>query len=401
MNFKYFMLTLSILFTVSCATTKSTKQIPQRYQTGKDKNYPENKYITAYAFDTTSEQAELLARKKLISKLSSSISAKSFSLKKAYKKNSKLVSNSSQIKQIIKVKSNFKHNELIKIVDKYYDGKQHYVFAVLEKMQLAKLLESEMEVQNKNFKKQYDTALKFLKDLNFKGFKKILPGLIKAAFKYDNTLMMYSYVINDFSVFSKYNLSNSLSSLEKLYTEKLNQKWYILGIYKKITAKSFQSLLKNTQEVPVIIRNNDDFLKISAKNKYLTVAIYEILKEYGFNTEEFTGTLNNPLINQNTVKQITTTFENPDNKILVFADLIYKCSFDKAFYYCRTGAEIKAYNLETQKDIFYLSVEGQTSKKTKAVDINLNESLNKSIKKLKPVLKKELENYLIFYKDNE
>ena len=402
MKIKLFILFVSVIL-ISCSTTSQTQKLPSRYQTGKDIKYPQKDYITGFAFDKTLEKAKILARKNLIMKISSQIKAKSTVLKESYIKNQALISHTNKTKQFVEITSDFNHNELIEIVDTHNQNGKYYAFAVLNKNKFAKLLEAEMETENQNFKKLFDTALNFLNDLNLNSFNEILDDLVEKAYNYDKKLMLYSFIKDDYSIYTKHNLSKNISSLNKVYLEKLNSDWIVIGFYQKITPNDFNKLIKeNPASSPWIIRNNDEFLNKISENKTLTEAVYKTLKSEKLKVSELSNSqykiLNNQISNLNDLK---LNLNNIKNKIIILSDLIFKCSYDKAFYYCRTGAKVKAYNLENQKELFYFTVEGQTSKKTKSADINLNEALNKSIKKLAPFIQKELNKYLKNYKKNE
>lgn len=403
-----FLIILLIIFLSSCVSMKKTskRSLPFMYKTGKHISYPEDKYITAYSFDKSEKAADLAARKELINKISSTINAKSTSIKKAFLENSELIGNSMKIKQVIEVESNFSHNELIEIVNRYYDGNnKHYAFAVLNRDKYASILETEMAVANKRFKKKYEIATEMLGKLNIKEFKKIKKELIKDAFNYDTILINYSTVLNDPKIYEKYNVTQNINDLNKLYKEKLNQSWYIYSIYNKISKKDFINATKKApKDNSWILRDNDENRKNYIENKELTRVVYETIRNEKFNTFELSEFDYNSkkMIKRSDLDKIIKKINNSGkDKVVISLSLLYKCSYDKAFYYCRTGVDVKAYNLENKDELFYFSVEGQTSTRTKAVDINLNEAMKKSIKKLSPIIKKRMINYMKDYKDIE
>ena len=401
-----FIIILLVLVASSCASTQKTdKNLPLMYKTGTHISYPESKYITAFSFDKDEKNAILMARKELIIKIASTINAKSTSIKQAYLKNSELVGNSMKVKQVVEVKSEFMHNELIKIVNRYYNGNKYYAYAVMNRDKYASVLESEMAIANNNFKKKYELSMKLLKKLNIKEFKKIKQELISDAFKYDTTLVNYSTTLNDPSIYEKHNLSKNITELNNLYKEKLNQNWYIYTVYNKISKKDFNKAIKKApKDKPWILRDNDENRNHFIENKELTRVIYETIRNQKFKTFELSEFNYDPkkMIKRNDLDDIIKHLDNSGkDKVIVSLSLLYKCSYDTAFYYCRTGADVKAYNLENKDELFYFSVEGQTSVKTKAVDINLTEAMKKSIKKLSPIIKEKIIDYMKDYKDIE
>jgi hypothetical protein len=386
------------------STKKSIK--PSFYETNQHISYPESKYITASAFDSNEKKADLLARKELINKISSTITAKSNSIKKAYVKNSELVGNSMIFNQMVKIESNFNHNELITIADRFYDNnKKHYSFAVLERNKYASVLESEMAVENEKFRMKYDLAMKMLNKLNIKEFKKIKKELIQDAFKYDTTLIHYSTALNDSTLFEKHNLSKNITELNNLYREKLNQNWYIYSVYNEIKDVHFKKLMKsNPNNRPWILRDNDEDRNNYTENKELTRVVYETIRDEKFKAHELSEYNYNAkkMINRSELDNIINKLDGKGkDKIVLTLSLIYKCSYDSAFYYCRAGSDVKAYNLENKEELFYFSVEGQTSSKTKVADINLSEAIKKSIQKLSPIIKERIVSYMKDYKDVE
>ncbi len=396
---------LFIGFLSSCVSGRKTSKgnLPLMYKTGKHISYPDNKYITAYSFDKDEKGADLAARKELINKISSTISAKSTSVKKAYLENSELIGNSAKIKQVIEVKSEFSHNELIEIINRYYDGDKYYAFAVLNRDKYASVLEAEMAVANKKFRKKYELAMAMLGKLNIKEFKKIKKELIEDAFNYDSVLINYSTTLNDPEIYEKHNVTQNITDLNNLYKEKLNQSWYVYSIYNKISKNDFVKAIKESpKDKPWILRDNDDNRKNYIENKELTRVVYETIRDEKFKTFELSEFSYDPkkMIKRSDLDKIIKILDNSGkDKVVITLALLYKCSYDEAFYYCRTGADVKAYNLENKEELFYFSVEGQTSSKTKAVDINLDEAMKKSIKKLSSVIKKRIINYMKDYRD--
>jgi len=391
--------------TANKKVTKSQKvKLPICYKTGSHISYPESKYISAYSFDNSEKKVMLLARAELSQKISSSLTAKNLILKKAYRKNSKLISSSVKFKQMVKVESSFKHNELIEIVDTYdYDGK-YYAFAVINRSKYASVLESEMAILNDSFKIRYKQALEFLDKLNIKDFKKIKKDLIMDAFKYETKLANYSTVLNDQDIYKKHSLIKNITSLNTLYKRKLNQDWYIYAIYNKIDKYDFKKIIKkDPSNSPWILRDNDENRTNYVESKDLTRSIYETIRDERYKASELSqyNYSSKKMIVLNELDNIIKLLGSGKDKVVVTAVLIYKCSYDKAFYYCRTGAEVKAYNLNNKEQLFYFSVEGQTSRKTKASDLDLKEVIKKSVKKLSPILKKRLIDYMKDYKDLE
>lgn len=403
-----FLIVLSIVFLSSCVSTKKTSRgsLPFMYKTGKNISYPEDKYITSYSFDRNEKGADLEARKELVNKISSTINAKSTSIKKAFLENSELIGNSMNVKQVIEVESKFSHNELIEIVNRYYDGgNKHYAFAVLNRDKYASVLETEMAVANKKFKKKYELATEMLSRLNIKEFKKIKKELIRDAFNYDTTLINYSTTLNNPKIYEKHNITQNINNLNKLYKEKLNQSWYVYGIFNKISKKDFvNAIKKDPKNRPWILRDNDEERKNYIENKELTKVVYETIRNEKFKTFELSEFNYNSkkMIKRSDLDGIIKKLNNSGkDKVVISLSLLYKCSYDKAFYYCRTGVNVKAYNLENKDELFYFSVEGQTSTKTKGVDINFDEAMRKSIKKLSPIIKEKMISYMEDYKDIE
>jgi len=406
----------------SCVLPKKAvnkDKLPTCYKTGSHISYPESKYITAYTFDKDEKRVMLLARKEISAKISSTIKAKSTSVKEAFRKNKNLISYKAKFLHTAEVETSFAHNELIEIVDTYYDGSKYYAFAVIDRKRYADVLESEMKIANDKFKSKYKTALKFLDELNIKKFKEVKKDLVKDAFTYQNILVNYSTTINQPEIFEKHSLIKSISNIDTIYKEKLNQSWYIYSIYNKFNESDFKALKKaelkeakskgpealkeyKSTRRSWILRDNDENRDNFVENKELTKFVYETIRDDKFKTFELSEYYNpKKNIKVSDLDNIIDILKGKKDKIVLSSKLLYKCSYDSHFYYCRTGADVKAYNLNNKEQLFYFSVEGQTSRLTKSSDIDLREALKKSIKKLSPIIKEKVLNYMKDYKDIE
>jgi hypothetical protein len=160
----------------------------------------------------------------------------------------------------------------------------------------------------------------------------------------------------------------------------------------------------NPNNRPWILRDNDEDRNNYTENKELTRVVYETIRDEKFKAHELSEYNYNAkkMINRSELDNIINKLDGKGkDKIVLTLSLIYKCSYDSAFYYCRAGSDVKAYNLENKEELFYFSVEGQTSSKTKVADINLSEAIKKSIQKLSPIIKERIVSYMKDYKDVE